>query len=181
MESTQANNASAKIVSALIIGLLVGFAAGVFWQSRRAPISETMAATAAAKKEIAKTDTAAKDGSIPSVVDMGANAKTDESMTAKGLVVADQTAGGTVAVASIDAKEIIWVAVREETDGKLGNILGAQKVFIGDGQQATVELLRPTLAGKAYRVVAYRDVGAPAFNYREDVLIEGVDAKFMAK
>ena len=65
-------------------------------------------------------------------------------------------------------------------DGKLGNILGAGKVG-QEAKEATIELLRPTVANKEYAVVVYRDVGAPAFNYREDVLLQGIRANFRTK
>ena len=59
--------------------------------------------------------------------------------------------------------------------------MGAQKVLVGDGQKVVVELLRPTVSGGAYKVVLHKDVGDPAFNYREDTLVEGVEVKFSTK
>ena len=63
MEPTT-DNTSGKIIAALIIGLLVGFAAGVFWQARRSAgvISEQASATSAkgAKEETAAAASADK-------------------------------------------------------------------------------------------------------------------------
>src|SRR3989344_1682671 len=185
----QTNNASAKIITALIIGLLVGFAAGVFWQGRRSDVKTPINAVASqeeAKKgmvaeEIGKVESKEKAASVI----IGAKetvAKSDTPVaSAKGLKVEDQAAGSSVQILSIDAKEILWAAVRELKDGKIGNILGAQKVFVGDGQKVSIELLRPTVAGGTYLVVLYRDIGASSFNHKEDVMIEGVGGKFVAK
>ena len=173
MEPTNAN-LSAKVIGALIIGLLVGFSAGVFWQERRgsmAPKEDTSATVlqTEVKGEVTPATTGAAD--------------TGKAITLSvtSLLVKDQPAGGRVEIGSLDTKEIIWVAIREVNDGKAGNILGAQKVFVGDGQKVTVELLRPTVSGGTYKVVLYRDIGAPAFNYREDVVVEGVEGTFSAK
>lgn len=168
------HNASAKIVGALIIGLLVGFAAGVFWQERRSG--------GATRDDTADGNPLAETGKIaaPAATSTSSVAMTG-GFPVGNLVVNDQPASVRVGIASFDAKETLWVVVREEKNGALGNILGAQKVSAGDKQAAVVELLRPTIAGGIYRVVFYRDVGDPAFNYREDVIIGGVEGKFMAR
>lgn len=175
MESTNGNS-SAKIITALIIGLIVGFLAGAFWQARRTNLVTGDTTVKTVKTEVT--------GELAAVAESNTASTTKKTVApAKGLIVKDQTAGDKVEVANVDAKEVMWVAVREVSsfDGKLGNILGAQKVFVGDGQKATVELLRPIVAGSTYKVVVYKDVGAAAFNYREDTLVEGVEATFKAK
>lgn len=190
MEPTP-NNASAKIISALIIGLIVGFVAGAFWQERRlnsrsdaADSAERVGGAGAKQAASAVGGVADTAKSAPlNVIKVGSDTAPMPAMesAASNLRIEDQPAGAAVQIANISAKEIIWVAVREEKDGKVGNILGAQKVFVGDNQKASVDLLRPTVAGGAYRVVIYRDTGSPAFNYREDVPIEGVAGRFVAK
>lgn len=187
MEPT-VSGASGKIVGALIIGLLVGFAAGVFWQQRRTSVPPTMKNTAAnvlgTKTEVStKTDagtTATPTESAPSTGTPAVTLSTGTRAVAN-LVVREQPAGPRVGIANLDVIEAVWIAVREETDGKIGNILGAQKVFAGNNQAVVVDLLRPTRAGGTYRVVAYRDVGDPAFNYREDTMVEGIEGKFKAQ
>jgi hypothetical protein len=176
MEPTK-NNATGRITAALIIGLLVGFTAGVFWEERRSggpglqsdSLSKTLQGGIGGDLTIVSTSTA----SVP--------VKGTGALPAKNLVVKDQPAGDRVEVEAMDAMETLWVAVREEKDGKVGNILGAQKVFVGSAQKVIVELLRPTISGGAYRVVLYREVGDPAFNYREDVAVEGVKVRFLAQ
>lgn len=176
MEPTT-NSASGKITAALVIGLLVGFSAGVFWQERRAsiPIVPTDALTKTLQSDMMGADAR----SSTSTISVGRVMQT--GVPARNIVVKDQSAGDRVEIENIDASEILWVAVREEKDGVPGNILGAQKVFAGAGQKVTVELLRPTISGGAYRVMLYNDVGDPAFNYREDVAVEGVGVRFLAR
>lgn len=173
MEPTP-NKTSAKITVALIIGLLVGFTAGMFWQERRS-------GSLLLDDISAKTLQNGTDGNSLPVSTSTANTRKAGEVPVKGLIVKDQPASGSVEIENLDVKEILWVAVREEKDGVLGNILGAQKVLVGNGQKVVVELLRPTVSGGAYRVVLYKDIGDPAFNYREDVVVEGVEGKFTAK
>ena len=96
-------------------------------------------------------------------------------------MVVDQAAGGAVSVGQVVSGNSVWVAVREEQNGGLGNILGVARVAAGMHAAVTVELLRPTVVGKRYFVALHRDVGDNAFNYREDTLIEGVSADFTAQ
>ncbi len=184
MEPTT-NSASGKIITALIIGLLVGFAMGVFWQDRRAGAGERKDTLTTIGKESTDmltisttTPTKAATGSTPEVSRKVADTVLPVSNT---LIVKDQEAGSKVLIESVEAKEALWVAVREVKEGKPGNILGASKVFAGKGENVSVELLRPTVAGGTYRIVIYRDVGALDFNYKEDVLVEGVVATFKVK
>lgn len=183
------NSAGAKIVTALIIGLIIGFGAGAFWQERRLTSERSSNETAVSdgknakaktvvkEKESAAEQTAAAAASVP-VKETGDATITKETAA---ILANNQTAGGTAVIAQVIAVAPVWVAVREERNGAPGNILGAAKVPAGIHAAVTVELLRPTSAGGNYFVVLYRDVGDTAFNYREDVLIEGVQGKFTAK
>ncbi len=168
------NNASGKIITALIIGLLIGFASGVFWKERRQINS---ASSQAKVEEMASEEEVLKTGELNGVVN---TLETDISVSVEGVSVSDQPAGSKVMVSSVKASEPVWVAIREEHNGGLGNILGAQKVFIENQKDITVELLRPTKTGSKYAAVLYREVGSPAFNYREDVLISGTEKAFTA-
>jgi hypothetical protein len=170
----QPENASAatKVIVALIIGLLIGFAAGAFWQERRLSSvavspDETMTENGGTQKELAANGVA----SVSSAV----------APAGFSLFAEDQNAGAAAVVARVSAREPVWVAVREERAGALGNILGAQKIQAGQHENVSVELLRPTSRGAAYFVVLYSATGTPAFNYRVDVLIEGVEGRFTAK
>ncbi|MDO8620164.1 MAG: hypothetical protein Q7R64_02345 [bacterium] len=186
--TTTTPSASGKIITALIVGLLVGFAMGVFWQNRRTSVAVNKEETKEVSTELSgmggKESMALAEAGAKSLAGAGAKAETKETETAVvtgGLVVADQKAGSLVEISGVNAKETLWVAVREEKDGNIGNILGAQKVFAGAGQKVSVELLRPTTPGGTYLVTVYRDAGKTDFNSHEDVLVEGVGGRFTAR
>lgn len=194
MEPTS-SNASAKIISALIIGLIVGFIAGAFWQARRlsAPASDTTAAvvevTTEGKKETpikpleaikteVKTEAKAVTPSTVPVTAVKTTVIPASSATSAELSVADQTAGSVTLVSVKNVTEPVWIAIRDVKDGKLGNILGAHKSFTAE--DAEINLLRPTVAGGTYKAVIYKDVGDASFNYKEDVLLEAGQVEFKA-
>jgi len=188
MEPTS-SNASAKVISALIIGLIVGFVAGAFWQERRlGPAEEptaaatsdavTMEGKSAPAAEVKDTKTAAekkvevgkKTAAVATAISMGSVPK---------LSVANQAAGEHAFVAVSGVTEPVWIAVREEKDGKAGNILGARKVF-ADSADVDVTLLRPTVAGGTYGIFVYIDKGDASFNHKEDLIIEEGHKHFTA-
>lgn len=177
------NSTSAKVVTALIIGLIIGFGAGAFWQAERRGSAVTEGtATVVDKKEApvaaAKTETK-QDAAV------GASKPKDAATAAAdgnaAILAQDQAAGDTALISQVISGEPVWVAVREEQSGEFGNILGVAKIPGGTHRAVLVELLRPTSAGRKYFVVLYRDVGEAAFNYREDILIEGVRGTFNAQ
>ena len=175
MEPTT-NNGGGKIITALIIGLLVGFTVGVFWQERR---SNSDPESLGEKVKVTEEKSGEKNETVSATADVtGSNTVNLSDAT---FTVFDQAAGNEVTLQGLDATEVMWVAVREEQDGVLGNILGASKVFVGNDQAVTVELLRTTVSGNSYRVVLYRDVGTPDFNYKEDIVISGREGRFVAK
>ncbi len=180
------NSAGAKVVTALIIGLILGFGAGAFWQERRLAtelslenesVLDEERAPAAASKKAVETQSAA--AAVSGYTTKGIN--TGGTSENKAVLIRDQGAGGAVTVEQVISGEPVWVAVREERNGGPGNILGATRVAAGTHAAVAVELLRPTVAGRQYFVALHRDVGDAAFNYREDVLIEGVREAFLAQ
>ncbi|MFA5942138.1 MAG: hypothetical protein WC798_00480 [Candidatus Paceibacterota bacterium] len=79
--------------------------------------------------------------------------------------VADQSSGSVVMVESITVPPPgVWVAVREVTGGKLGNVLGAARVD-GPRSSVPVQLLRATEPGRSYAVELYRDDGNGTFDF----------------
>lgn len=184
MEETN-SAASGKIVTALIIGLLVGFALGVFWEKRRTVPEAAFGSEASAvvgekrAKSMEAEETAAPETAEKPAVAGAVTAPAPSDGFA--IQVANQPAGNSVRVAVVSAKTPVWVAVREEKNGALGNILGAQKVSVaGESKDIIVDLLRPTVASGKYAVVLYVDAGSPAFNYREDMRVAGVQELFEA-
>ncbi|MDO8564901.1 MAG: hypothetical protein Q7R88_02815 [bacterium] len=167
----QAKGGTGKMVTVLVIGLIIGFAGGAFWQSYRGG--------SLAEEEVAQVVTEEADGKSTVVLSTDtAAAAGDPLLSGKTVAAMDQGAGTSVSVERVVSDETVWVAVREQTDGGLGNILGVQKVTAGEQKGVKVQLLRGTEAGGTYAIVLYRDMGTPAFNYREDVLVEGVMDSF---
>ncbi len=62
-----------------------------------------------------------------------------------------------------------WIAVQDDMNGKLGNVLGAARynTDVGLAPQQT-ELLRSTIAGKPYHVVYYSGNGDHIFSRTQD-------------
>lgn len=82
----------------------------------------------------------------------------------------DQPAGTMVAVAVKLEKEA-WVAVHEDANGKLGNILGAQ-FFPAGTHLGKIDLLRGTQAGKKYYVMLHSDDGNHTFDIKVDMPVK---------
>jgi hypothetical protein len=94
------------------------------------------------------------------------------------LSVSDQAAGGAVYVSQMSLMSPSWVAVREDVDGQLGNILGAG--WYADGSQnGTIELLRETEADNIYYAVIYQDNGDKEFDYNTDHLVKDVEGSIL--
>lgn len=88
--------------------------------------------------------------------------------TSGSLSVSNQPAGASVLVESVTVPPPgVWVAVREVTNGQLGNILGAARAK-GPRSNIRVPLLRNTEPSHAYAVELYRDDGDGAFNTNTD-------------
>jgi cbb3-type cytochrome oxidase subunit 3 len=85
--------------------------------------------------------------------------------------VKDQPAGSVVEVEGLELSVVAWVAVHEERNGGLGNILGARRfepgIHLGE-----VELLRNTTAGGVYHAVLYKDNGDRQFDKATDQLMK---------
>lgn len=77
--------------------------------------------------------------------------------------VADQAAGDSVFVSSVNAAVPVWVAVRELNGRDLGNVLGAVKVG-APRTNVSIPLLRGTVSGRTYAIELYRDDGEGDFD-----------------
>jgi hypothetical protein len=83
-------------------------------------------------------------------------------------VANNQIAGKIVSVENVKLTDNAWVVVREDVNGKMGNILGAQWLPKGTDSATTVELLRGTTAGNTYYLVLYNDNGDRIFGKYTD-------------
>lgn len=82
------------------------------------------------------------------------------------IAVLDQPPGNSVIVSKVVAKNVSWVVIREDRDGELGNILGAQRVQPGEHVNIRVELLRGTVEAGKYYAMIYSDNGDMIFDHR---------------
>lgn len=89
---------------------------------------------------------------------------------------------GTVVAITVDEypAEAGWVAVRDYTDGVLGNVLGATRYSKAEGRFPTqVNLMRATEAGKEYAVVFYS--ADAEFDLKAITMVDGVKTVFTAQ
>jgi preprotein translocase subunit SecG len=97
----------------------------------------------------------------------------------------DQKAGDKVEVTMVTLSVPGWVAIQEDKDGGLGNVLGASRfdpgIHLGE-----IELLRGTVSGGVYHAVLYQDNGDKQFDMSTDAPIKNpegkiIEAKFKAE
>jgi hypothetical protein len=172
------NKAATAGAIALIVGLVAGFLIGWYWYKgicQRAAGTET---TGGLFDDLSNGENATStdnNGTITS-----STTKPSVSVTGTGtLKVNDQKAGSVVTVSHVDAPGTTWVTVRDLVNGKVGNILGAQRIS-GTSNNISVSLLRPTKAGSSYRIYLYKDNGDMTFNSKTDSFIIGMTADFKA-
>lgn len=154
-------NIGKKAIAAGIIGLVVGFILG-WWVG-----DKLIASQASVKVQNQDESSNIEDSKNLDNTSLSDAIRSQESNSA--ILVVDQNVGSTVAVASVETDVSAWVAVREDKNGILGNILGASRIDAGDSSNIIVNLLRPTVAGETYQVVLYQDDGDREFNHKIDL------------
>lgn len=176
---------SKKTVVAFVAGLLIGGL--LVWTFAASPENSELDKVS----DDNKTDTA-----LEKKVDATPIGKTDSTKTTKEPVqgnftftVLDQLKGMTVLLGDnvqYPTKEG-WIAVQDDMNGKLGNVLGASRYNTEVGLTPdSVELLRSMEAGKTYHVVYYTESGDRIFNRKDDVPLTAtgggiVETTFVAK
>ncbi len=166
------------IIAALVVGFLVGWAVGK--QSTKATPSKmtatstpTTMATGTNKNTFTVTADKTAMGVQQNAQGMEGTRGTPD-LVAQGtgsVSVGSQKAGATVLVSAVTLEKTGWVAVREDDNGSLGWILGAQRLPAGSHKDIAVQLLRSTAAGKKYSAVLYSDNGDGAFAKASDILL----------
>lgn len=155
------NGSSAgKYVGMVVVGILAGVIVAWGWNAMRSSSSDTTSnATSTTKTTgVAKNDSKSL-GIDTSSVALGS----DPGLT----LMSPQPAGNSVAITKAIVSEPTWVVVYEDQNGKPGNALGAA-LFFPEKQGGTVELLRPTIAGKNYLAVKAVDNGDRKFSLKDD-------------
>jgi len=96
----------------------------------------------------------------------------DETSLVRNLIsVKEQTEGVRVILDEVSVENLAWAVIHEEDTDKPGRILGAQLFDAGATKPGTVDLLRGTLAGRAYYAMLHSDNGDRAFNPKNDLPI----------
>lgn len=158
-----AEPAGQKYVSIAIIAFLLGFGAASLWFGDAPAAGKTNGLSATSTPSATQ-----EEGSEPTLSD---TTTPSETLT-PAVVVVNQTAGLSVKVASVTLTEPAWVVVTETVEGGF-RYLGAQLFDAGTTNNGTIELLRGTIAGRTYDVVARSDNGDHAFDPKIDLPIEG--------
>ena len=149
------NNSIAIGVAGLVVGLVLGWFIG---QAGRGT------------KEIPRGEdesekSAVTDNSLNALLANSSPSQESDS----AIFVIDQGAGSVATVASVETDVPVWVVVREDKNGVVGNILGASRIDSGASNNIVIHLLSPTVAGKIYRVVLFKDDGDRKFDYQVDI------------
>ena len=84
------------------------------------------------------------------------------------IIVSTQVAGNMVVVDHAELVADGWIAVHEENNDSIGNVLGAARKDEGTHTNIEVPLLRSTISNTRYWVVLYIDDGDRLFNLATD-------------
>lgn len=170
MEQSRITNTT---IIALILGLIIGFAGGAYWyKGKMAGWSDTKTGDIVTDtKEDIEPVVMEKDTKDSSMVSGPITTITSTVLDTNTISAPNQKAGDTVLVSKVVSDAVVWVAVREDNGGLMGNILGARKVSVGMTENVVVELLRPTVIGGKYYVILFRDNGDGAFDHKTDAPI----------
>lgn len=98
---------------------------------------------------------------------------------AEYIEVADQPAGKSVSVQKANLGSLGWIAVHENINGELGNVLGARAYATGEHVGVVVPLLRGTTAGQTYHVGIYKENGDGKFDRKIDTLMRAEDGEMI--
>lgn len=155
----------------LVLGfILIAVLFWVFWGKDgddKAPKNEENNTSAIEEMDTANIEV---DGKKPTSDNVGVKESTVVSGNNK-VSVKDQPAGSTVEVEGLELSVVAWVAIHEERNGALGNILGARRFEPGI-HLGVVELLRNTTSGGVYHAVLYKDNGDRQFDKATDQLMK---------
>lgn len=110
---------------------------------------------------------------------LGTDREIKETVSSSSLLVKDQSSGGVVFVSSVSLKEPSWIVIREDLNGKMGNILGALWLQKGEHQDESVELLRDTSPLKKYYALIFSDDGDKAFDQNLDLPLKDDNGKMI--
>jgi zinc transporter ZupT len=164
---TEARGASmtARMWTVFIIGIIIGFGGYYLWDNRSTNDDGGKHLGGNTEEQLGGEEGAddTATSTKPSINDILAVSAT----------VGEQPEGLHVFLNSVSTDRTVWIAVQEDNDGELGNILGAALVSEGSHDGLWVELLRNTEAGHIYYITAYAENGDGVFDHETDALLPG--------
>lgn len=176
VEKTKQTKYSKKnLIISFLIGVIIG-AGGYYLVINSKVLNITKKKDTDTKKEV--TNTVANDKEIKNTTNNKTNViVVDKKVSSKSsITVSDQPAGLRVVVDSVTLEGSGWIAIHEDNDGKLGNILGAQRFDAGT-YKGLVDLLRNTVEGGVYYAVLYSDNGDNLFDHKKDAIVTDKSGK----
>lgn len=158
--NTAKNNMWMLGAGMLVVGLVAGFVIGWFWQKNG---SQVLVAgdiqNSTSTVIVTTTSTVPALETTYQTIDVSATVSVD-----------DQRAGSLVFIKRAEVSKPTWIAIREITNGSIGNILGAGMVT-SDTDDVPVTLLRKTKPDGQYAVFLYQDNNDGWFDFKKDLLI----------
>jgi len=149
-----------RLIAYGLVFFIIGFGIGWFWFGKSGWSQEqTGEENSAALSEAGQEEKVVAVLEKPSLESGGEQIVVSDNF----ITVKDQIAGSVVNIEKAALKENSWVAVQDNNDGSLGNILGVQWLPAGENSGG-VELLRNTEEGKSYFVTIYVDDGDKEFS-----------------
>ena len=177
--SEQEKQENQKTIVAFAAGLLIGgLLVWIFSGQQEVPKQADKITTTDVKTtEVKVTDVKTNTGETVKVEE-----KPEMKVGAGAVEVKDQAVSKSVAIggATFPSDEG-WVGVRDYVDGKIGYILGVARYSKSQGLiPSTITLQRPTIAGREYAIVFFKESGDKKFNAAVDTQLEGVVKTFKA-
>lgn len=163
-----------KVLISALVGFIIGAAAIWVWtistgasrgKTAEDTAKEMTASVEEATEGAADTSTSGETATVASKETSPAPSAAGSMSNSELISVSAQPAGTQVQV-RVSLSSAGWVAVHEEREGGLGNVLGAKWLPEGD-HDVTVNLLRATASGQTYHVVLYNDDGDRQFEYKK--------------
>lgn len=178
MENTQYNNDTeargtshtARMWTIFIIGIVIGFGGYYLWDNRSANDN----CDTGLSQDTEKTENEIEENNDEGEHETGTSTKPSiNDILAVSATALEQPEGLHVFVNSVSADRTVWIAVQEDNNGELGNILGAARLQEGNHEGVWVDLLRNTEASNTYYITAYDDNGDEVFSSEGDTLLPG--------
>jgi len=164
------------IAGSVAVGLVLGFGVGFIVWGYDGQAGDALIVQKIEDNIVAPTDliekTAGENTASVFAVMMGET----ESVIANA---SHQAPGKVVKIDKIVLDAVSWVAVHEDINGELGNVLGARSFAPGEYTNISVPLLRGTTIGKKYYVGVYKDNGDLKFDRKTDTLLRGSDGEMI--